>query len=103
MTESTTTGNAAAVAPAQRIAPFRESIWLVVDAMFERHPDMIFFGNGAKIEAADVAALHPAEPQARGGREAREIRRHATIKEGDGLVQSGLRGGWRAGWMATSR
>ncbi len=56
MTETTTTGNAAAIAPARRIAPFRESIWLVVDAMFERHPDMIFFGNGAP--ASD---LMPAE------------------------------------------
>lgn len=45
--EAMTTTNAAAVAPARRLAPFRESIWLVVDAMFERHPDMIFFGNGA--------------------------------------------------------
>lgn len=45
--ESMTTGSAANVAPARRLAPFRESIWLVVDAMFERHPDMIFFGNGA--------------------------------------------------------
>lgn len=47
MTETTTTANAAAIVPAQRIAPFRKSIWLVVDDMFERHPDMIFFGNGA--------------------------------------------------------
>jgi 2-aminoadipate transaminase len=31
----------------RRIAPFKESVWLGVDAMFDRHPDMIFFGNGA--------------------------------------------------------
>ncbi|MCC6312954.1 MAG: PLP-dependent aminotransferase family protein, partial [Thermomicrobiales bacterium] len=31
----------------RRIAPFAQSVWLGVDALFERHPDMIFFGNGA--------------------------------------------------------
>lgn len=42
--------------PSRRIAPFRESIWLGVDALFERHPDMIFFGNGAP-----AAELMPTE------------------------------------------
>ncbi|HEX5498364.1 MAG TPA: PLP-dependent aminotransferase family protein, partial [Thermomicrobiales bacterium] len=40
----------------RRIAPFRESIWLGVDALFERHPDMIFLGNGAP-----AAELMPTE------------------------------------------
>jgi 2-aminoadipate transaminase len=40
----------------RRIAPFRESIWLGVDALFDRHPDMIFFGNGAP-----ATELMPAE------------------------------------------
>jgi 2-aminoadipate transaminase len=40
----------------RRIAPFRESIWLGIDALFARHPDMIFFGNGAP-----AAELMPTE------------------------------------------
>ncbi len=39
----------------RRIAPFKESVWLEVDAMFDRHPDMIFFGNGAP--ASDMMPL----------------------------------------------
>ncbi|HEU5433970.1 MAG TPA: PLP-dependent aminotransferase family protein [Thermomicrobiales bacterium] len=40
----------------RRIAPFRESIWLGMDALFQRHPDTIFFGNGAP-----AAELMPTE------------------------------------------
>jgi 2-aminoadipate transaminase len=34
----------------RRVAPFRESVWLGVDAMFDRHPDMVYFGSGAPAE-----------------------------------------------------
>jgi 2-aminoadipate transaminase len=46
----TATQDATRAATSRRIEPFRESVWLGVDAMFDRHPDMIFFGNGAPAD-----------------------------------------------------
>lgn len=41
------TGNQTMLRPSRRIAPFAESVWLVIDALSEHQPDAIYFGNGA--------------------------------------------------------
>ncbi len=55
------------VRPSRRIAPFAESVWLAIDALSGRHPDAIYFGNGAPApELIPVERLREASAAAWG-------------------------------------